>query len=963
MIKPKFKQWLLLASLVFGSYLGSAQVAVGNIDLQQVSNNPNNPSGICQCDTIRVRYELKTSFSSATEFKYELSQDINTPINWATADDLSLVALYTQVTPTEVLAASVSDTFNQTTGPKLLWADVAVPCNAGLFGRALRITNRDNFNNITPLGSSDTAFFNVNRIPTIADLDFAVLISGGSRQPTFDNPYTPNDDIGFCPGDTVVLRVSSDGNGFQWYNNNVPLFMENNDSIVLTSGGQYKCEIIDGPCSIFTKDTLVTMLSTPTNINVNFVASGNINSIDNPNATGPNRSILDSIQFCETETAVLEAPTSTDVVFTYEWIAGYETNGFNGPDTVFYSLNQTGQTLNLAKSLMNDTLNSMIFLVTDDGFCRDTTRDFPIHYWIDTIPDTRINIIEFPTAPPGISSPFDYCMKDSVVLNSNDIGINWKFQWQRLNTGIANPVWQNIVGDTFRAIQIDTSIKPIRPLSYYRLQTWQETAFGDRTCSYFTDSVRVRWYPEDSSIFVPSSLGNLVGTDSVVMCITDSVTLRAPGAPITPNNTLIYSYQWLTDSTNILGERIIYPLAGETNRDFIADTAGRFYALIDDGICTDTVRWFRVFTDTLAENVILDDAGTPVGTAAINLCLYDSITVTTSEVTGLPRPWDYQWQRLNPLTNVWEDLVGDTNTSITIDRFYLPFEDTTYYRLETSYTNQFDLDVCPFYTDSIQIIWFAPPTLSFFPGDSLGLCFGDSVLVIAQGTGNTYRWNNGTSLGASIWLKGAGAYPVVSTGANGCETRDTVYIYEFIPKADAGPNVSALSGEIVELSGLGGLNYRWYASQPINFSDFLSQTISVSYTLPDGVNADTITIYMEATDDNSCTDSDSLTFIVTREEDPITESKLDLSYNLFSPNGDGFNDLWDMTKVIEGETACEITILNRWGSPVYVDETFDGIWDGNDTGGNPLADGTYYYILSCQGEIIVKSAVTIIRND
>ena len=61
--------------------------------------------------------------------------------------------------------------------------------------------------------------------------------------------------------------------------------------------------------------------------------------------------------------------------------------------------------------------------------------------------------------------------------------------------------------------------------------------------------------------------------------------------------------------------------------------------------------------------------------------------------------------------------------------------------------------------------------------------------------------------------------------------------------------------------------------------------------------------------------------------------------------------------------ACEILIMNRWGSSVYDDKEFQGIWDGNDEGGNPLPDGTYYYILSCDGTVILKSAITILRND
>lgn len=60
--------------------------------------------------------------------------------------------------------------------------------------------------------------------------------------------------------------------------------------------------------------------------------------------------------------------------------------------------------------------------------------------------------------------------------------------------------------------------------------------------------------------------------------------------------------------------------------------------------------------------------------------------------------------------------------------------------------------------------------------------------------------------------------------------------------------------------------------------------------------------------------------------------------------------------------VCRIDIMNRWGSTVYDQEQFNGIWDGRDKGGNELPDGTYYYILSCDGEVLLKNAVTLIRK-
>lgn len=69
----------------------------------------------------------------------------------------------------------------------------------------------------------------------------------------------------------------------------------------------------------------------------------------------------------------------------------------------------------------------------------------------------------------------------------------------------------------------------------------------------------------------------------------------------------------------------------------------------------------------------------------------------------------------------------------------------------------------------------------------------------------------------------------------------------------------------------------------------------------------------------------------------------------FSPNGDGVNDYF-VIPGIDKFPENEITIYNRWGSKVYYAKGYDSSWDGKSNNnmamGEPLAAGTYFYVLT-----------------
>ena len=117
--------------------------------------------------------------------------------------------------------------------------------------------------------------------------------------------------------------------------------------------------------------------------------------------------------------------------------------------------------------------------------------------------------------------------------------------------------------------------------------------------------------------------------------------------------------------------------------------------------------------------------------------------------------------------------------------------------------------------------------------------------------------------------------------------------------------------------------------------------------------------YLQVTGPNGCTDLDSVQVIILRVEDPnLAYSNIQ---NLITPNGDGINDFLDLSTVV-GADGCDLQLLNRWGTEVYFQEGYVDQWNGQNSGGDALPDGTYYYLLTCGEEVRLKGAVTIFRN-
>ena len=70
--------------------------------------------------------------------------------------------------------------------------------------------------------------------------------------------------------------------------------------------------------------------------------------------------------------------------------------------------------------------------------------------------------------------------------------------------------------------------------------------------------------------------------------------------------------------------------------------------------------------------------------------------------------------------------------------------------------------------------------------------------------------------------------------------------------------------------------------------------------------------------------------------------------NVFSPNNDGQNDVFEIFMPDAIKECSELNIYNRWGQLQYFSSGYDLRWDGRNSSGSESPSGTYFYTLTVE---------------
>ncbi len=239
-------------------------------------------------------------------------------------------------------------------------------------------------------------------------------------------------------------------------------------------------------------------------------------------------------------------------------------------------------------------------------------------------------------------------------------------------------------------------------------------------------------------------------------------------------------------------------------------------------------------------------------------------------------------------------------------------------------------------------------------------CTGDSntgtIRVTARGGSGDYSYLWSPPVGTNSFETGlkAGSYSVTVTDTNGCtlQVNDSIPSY-IIPQSEAAFTFSPDTispGQVVSFTNTstGAKTYYW------TFGDGHSSKDSFpSNSFPgDGTYLITLISY----NPNGCPDTAYGHIVVTDGTN---------FPNVFTPNGDGVNDVFYF--LIKGATCLHANIYNRWGVLIWELKSVGEGWPGiirqtND----PASDGVYYYILDyCDWEFMHHTRdgfIQLIRN-
>lgn len=414
------------------------------------------------------------------------------------------------------------------------------------------------------------------------------------------------------------------------------------------------------------------------------------------------------------------------------------------------------------------------------------------------------------------------------------------------------------------------------------------------------------------------------GADGLINCDITSVVLggnSSSGPSIT--------YAWSASNGGVIGsdptDRTITALAGGTYTISVTD---------QDNGCTAT-----------DDVMVIVDTAQPSGMLSVGGILNcEMVSTTVSATVSPPGLYIYQWATSNG-----QILSGNGTAAIVVDRAGVYTLSVTSVANGCSDIISTEVFADPEVIGGLQVLIDYPEC----PGDQDGKIL--IVEVIGGMSPFTFAWNNQTSASGLLSLA-PGTYTVTVTDANGCLFTETFVLPESVEMdPDIGIDLLHQFGETVTI----GLT----VTDPSVIADIawggLAPACAGCYLISFDAEL-TGNVIVTVTDINGCVESDTLRLTVEKNRNVYIP-------NVFSPNGDGINDVFNITGKLL--TRIEyLRIFDRWGNLLYDQPPTPAGgskgWDGT-YAGKHLHPGVYVYstvLVHSDGfEELLTGTVTLLR--
>lgn len=513
--------------------------------------------------------------------------------------------------------------------------------------------------------------------------------------------------------------------------------------------------------------------------------------------------------------------------------------------------------------------------------------------------------VNTPPGPPVITTNSPVCVLDSIVLQTQGTA-STQFKWSGPN-----------------GFSSDSASPVIRKASVQNDGTYNVTASipGCTATSASSVTVAVNMIPNIQQV-----------SNNGPLCEGNTLSLSA-------SSLAGASYQWGSSSgfrSNEQNPKLtdITAVNGETY----------FVTASKNGCKGDTA-----FTKVTVVRPAIANAGRNVSVCANNAAVWLTGTITGEDTQ----------------TGTWTSSgkgVFSPNAN-SLSAMYLPAKEDTVQRSVVLTLTTSNNKTCTATSSSMQISISPAPFVN--AGADGSVCANDSLISLQGWMGNagSARWQSSGSgsfrranadplhyiytPSAADIQKGRLKFYLTSTDNGSClPVKDTVeYTIRPIPYVNAGEDLVLFEKEnfVLRPEIIGNnLQYLWtpnlYLSSDTVRNPVLTATDNQTYTI-------------RVTGSGSCVAEDQV-FVRVLKQISIP--------NIFSPNGDGIYDVWNIPQ-LANYPGCLVEVYTRTGQKIFSSVGYDKPWDGT-FNGKPVPVATYYYIVRPNfRNLLFSGSVTVIR--